>query len=1453
MKDDGSNYSPINQPIAIIGMSCRFPGGADSTEAFWEMLINATDAIIDVPPDRWDMRRFYDPDPEKPGKMYIRQGGVLEEKIDRFDADFFNISPREGEAMDPQQRLLLEVTWEAFEDAGLDVEKLRGSNVGVYIGAFALDYKVLQFDPSNRHLLNSHTAAGCTMSILSNRLSHFFDFRGPSITLDTACSSSLAALHYACRSIRHSDCSIAACGGVNIMFKPEYPIVMCKGQFLSPDSRCRTFDASANGYARGEGAGVVILKSLPRAVENGDRVYALVHGTGVNQDGHTAGISLPNREAQETLIKKIYLQAGIPPSRVSYVEAHGTGTQAGDTTEAAALGNVLGKGRDSHNKLIVGSVKTNIGHLEAAAGIAGVIKTALCLKHRQIPPNLHFNNPNPAIPFEKLHIRIPQSLESWPEVDGPALAGINSFGYGGTNAHAILEEPPKNTRTNETAEEKPGEHAMLMPLSARSKEALTALAEKYVNHFSPKSNGNPFSFRDICFSAGVRRSHHDHRLAIIARSMADLLEKLRQFAKGVQMEDVMCSRVVPAKNYKIVFVFSGMGPQWWNMGRELLKEPVFRNTVEECEKIFIRLSGWSLLEELTKDENSSRMHEAQVAQPANFALQLGLTALWRSWGVEPDAVVGHSVGEVTAAYVSGALNLEDALKVSYHRSRLQQKTAGKGKMLATTLSRGTAQTYLKGFADKISIAAINSPQSVTLSGNGPALEKIATKLEEKNIFNRFTKVDIAYHSYQMDPLKDELIRELAAIQPTVPRIPLYSTVTGKKVKRAAWGSAYWWKNVRQNVLFLNAIENMSVDGYSTFLEIGPHPVLSAYINETLSNRQVRGNILSSQHREKPQWETLLSALGQIYLLGYPVQWDKIYLADTARYIPLPKYPWQRESMFLESEASREDRLGPQGHVFLGSRLRSPHLCWEIELNEMFVPYLKDHQVQGNVVFPGAGYVETGLALDRELHGERYTVIESLVFHHPLIVDKSKESLLHTDFNSSDNIYTVYSSLKYGKSSWNLHASGKILQEAMVKEPGPVNIEILRARCCEEINTEVFYRQLENMGLQYGPAFKIVKRLWRYQGEILAEIESLETKKEEKTGYRFYPTVLDACFQAAMGALDPIERMADADAVYLPVSIERVKFYQTPGGKMLCYGRIKKEIKNTIECDILLVEETGKPVAEIKKLCCRSITLSAVNQKPQLDKWLYESQWGEIKLRFDEPVPVPTQGAWLIFSDIIAIGKKMQELAASKQARIITVTRGNGLREFSPNHVQVRCDSKEDLLHLLEMIEKCRGVVYLWSLASSVLFDSSGSEDNIEKDTKDCISIMHLVQGLVQNKEKLEESFRLYLVTRGAQAVHPQDTKEDYICDKLFSLASKDRSQLIQSLLTEKVAKILGIPPDKLDMLKSLQNLGIDSLMAADIVACIRFHFEVEYAIMDLLKGPSIIELANDILGKMDMN
>ena len=948
-------FSGKKDPIAIVGIGCRFPGGADDPESFWRLLINQSDAIREIPPDRWNVAKHFYPEPNTPGKTYSRWAGLLD-NIDQFDPECFGISPREAHHMDPQQRLLLEVAWDALEDAGQVLEQLTESRVGVFVGLSTSDYADIQ-NTTEQQSADPHSATGSAASIAANRISYCFNLRAPSMVVDTACSSSLVATDLACHSLWDGDCDMALVGGVNVIIGPASFIAFCAASMLSPDGRCKAFDASANGFVRGEGAGMVLLKPLSRAVADHDPIYAVITGSGVNQDARTNGIAMPSGDAQQALLKEVYDKAGINPSDVYYVEAHGTGTAIGDPTEATALGTVLSAHRADGSACRVGSVKTNIGHLEAGAGIAGLIKTALILKHRTIPPNLHFKDPNPKIPFDDLKLRVVDHLEPIPtDYPGPVIAGVNSFGFGGTNAHVSLQEyrTDEHSPITEQAPIADGIDYYLLPLSARTEQGLKDLARSYQAFLQQ----DPTSLKDICYSASCKRNHFDHRLTLTVTDKEQLDQGLRAFLNDEVRRTINVGRRQHERDLRPVFVFSGQGPQWWAMGRELLNhDALFRRKIEACDREIRRYSDWSLLEELLADESQSRMQDTAIAQPALFALQVALVELWQRWGITPAAIIGHSVGEVAAAHVAGALSFEDAVRVIFHRGRCMAAAPG-GRMLALGLSWEDAEQTIAPYQTRVSLAAHNSPSSITLSGEPEALEAIAKQYESSSIFCRFLPVQYAFHSQQMEPIHEPLLSALAGLDVKAPQHPIVSTVTGQLVQDTAFGTDYWWQNVRHPVRFSEALGKLIEQGHSVFIELSPQPVLAASIAQNLAHHGCRGTTVPTLRRDESDHSQMLSALGMLYSIGYPVDWSQLWPLG-GRLVRLPGYPWQRESYWHEPEASKRFRMGQDQSPFAGRAIANRRSQLENSAGPAFASLSSRSPCAGTLFVSGSGVCGDG--------------------------------------------------------------------------------------------------------------------------------------------------------------------------------------------------------------------------------------------------------------------------------------------------------------------------------------------------------------------------------------------------------------------------------------------------------------------------------------------------------------
>jgi acyl transferase domain-containing protein len=864
-------------PIAIVGMACRLPGGGDTPERFWEMLRAGRDAIREVPADRWEADAWFDPDPAAPGRSLTKWGGFID-RVDGFDPDYFGILPREAERMDPQQRLFLEVATEAFDDAGLTRGHLRGSRTGVFIASYHNDYARLQYD--DLPAIDARTLTGTLQSVLSNRLSYFLDLRGPSLTLDTACSSSLVAVHLACQSLRTGESDVAIAGGVSLMITPHLMIALSKVGFMAPDGRCKTFDAEANGFGRGEGCGLVVCKRLSDAISDGDRVLAVVRGSAVNQDGHSTLLAAPNGLAQKAMVEEALGSAQLAPERIGFVEAHGTGTALGDPIEVEALAATVGRPAPGAGTCYLGAAKANVGHLEAAAGVVGLIKTVLALAHEAIPPQPRFTRLNPHISLEGTRLAIATALTPWPAGGAPRCAAVSSFGVGGTNAHVILEEAPRLPEG-----EAAPEVSRILPLSAHRPEALRALAESWVRFLGE----TPAPAAALCYTAAERRSHHEHRLAVVGTSKEDLRARL-----GEALADGKGLGRRAAAPPRVGFVFSGQGPQWYAMGRELLaSEPIFRDVLTECDALLRPLSGWSLLEELGAAEDRSRLAETEVAQPALFGLQVALAALWKSWGIAPDGVVGHSVGEIAALHVAGALPLPDAVRVIWHRGHIMQQATGLGRMAQVSLTAEEAAEIVRPFGERLSVGAMNGPRSVVLSGEEAALAQALAAVTARGGSHRMLPVQYAFHSAQMAPFERRLAVELADLAPAAPALAMYSTVTGGLATGQRFDGAYFGRGVSQPVRFAQAIDAMGADAYDVFLEIGPHPALSASITECLDARGHAAAVLASLRRSRPERETLLQACAGLYAAGASPAWE-VFQQTPGTPVPLPAYPWQRK-------------------------------------------------------------------------------------------------------------------------------------------------------------------------------------------------------------------------------------------------------------------------------------------------------------------------------------------------------------------------------------------------------------------------------------------------------------------------------------------------------------------------------------------------------------------------------
>lgn len=933
-----------SEPIAIVGMGCRFPNGANTPQAFWQLLQDNVDAVSEIPDSRWNSEDYYIASQEALEKIYTHRGAILKQPVDHFDAKFFGISPREANIMDPQQRLLLEVSWEALERTGIPTEQLNNSQTGVFIGSMCQDYIFMASTPDR---INSHTGTGNAASVLSGRLAYILGLQGPNLTLDTACSSSLVAVHLACQSLRQQECNLAISGGVNLLLNPIPSMVECQANMLSPDGYCKTFDAEANGYVRGEGCGAIVLERLSDAVKNNRTILGVIQGSAVNHDGRSSGLTVPNQTAQENLMTQALKAAGLSPGEIDYVEAHGTGTSLGDPIELEALRTVFAPQRPRDKPLVVGSAKTNVGHLEGAAGILGLIKVVLSLQNQEIPAHLHFETPNPKVNWEDLPIQIPTQNQVWPKGDRPRYGGVSSFGFGGTNAHIIVGEAPQITSSSQSnpANNRPPLQASsssekqpwnLLTLSAKSPAALKALAQTYRTRLEQQPLP---SLEDICYTAHIGRSHFSHRLGIMATSSADLYQKLDQYLAEETVPQSWQGHPT-GKSPKVAFLFTGQGSQSVGMGRHLYQScPKFRQTLDHCAALLTPHCDIPLTEILFEDPQA--IHQTQYTQPALFALEYSIAQLWISWGVMPQALLGHSLGEYVAACIAGVFELKDAITLVAQRAQLMQKMPANGQMAAIFADADTVGAIIAPFGEHLTIAVYNSPNNTVISGEGNALQRALQQFKNRSIRTHQLQVSHGFHSSQMEPILADFATVLKGMTLHTPRIPLVSNLTGESATEAITTVDYWVDHLRQAVRFSQGMNHLHQLGCDTFIEIGPKPMLLRLGQACISDVAPSKHWLPSLADGRcPDWQTITASVGQLYGAGQKINWQAFEKESQASLLNcLPTYPFQRKRYWLHSQPpmrsqqssaqifpSNHSHLAPHGNVVpmqLSKALPSP--------------------------------------------------------------------------------------------------------------------------------------------------------------------------------------------------------------------------------------------------------------------------------------------------------------------------------------------------------------------------------------------------------------------------------------------------------------------------------------------------------------------------------------------------
>ncbi|OEJ37041.1 hypothetical protein AR457_33960 [Streptomyces agglomeratus] len=1206
--------------VAVVGVGLRLPGRIRTLNGLWAALEGERDLVGEVPADRFDTGAFVAADAGRAGKSYTGAGGFLDD-VASFDAGYFGIAPKEATRIDPQQRLLLECAVEAFDDAAIDPATLAGSDTAVVIGVSSHDYSDLQ--ARRLRTYNPYTMGGSAACNTANRLSYVFDFQGPSNAVDTACSSALTAVHQACEALRMGRSPLAIAGGVNVLLSPAGFAGFSGASMLSPTGRCRPFSASADGYVRSEGAGVLLLKPLSAALADGDRVHALILASGINADGRTAGLALPSARSQAALLERVYASAGIKPSDVAYVEAHGTGTQAGDPVECEALGRALGAGRTG-GPLLVGSVKSNIGHMESAAGVAGLLKGLLVLREGRIPPTLHGVPQNPAIDFAGLGLEPVVEARPLPEA-GRGVVGVNSFGFGGANAHVVLAAPPAPAQSSGRKVVAQGTRLPVV-VSARTSRALTDAAHEWAAHFEDQAQkhaeGADRRFCDDAFTASRRRAGREQRIAVLAEGAVEAAAALRSVASGRPAAAVAVEEAVVRG--RVAFVFNGNGAQWVGMGAELLGgDAAFAAEVAAVDRELAPLLEWSVQAELSASADPGRWERTEVTQPLLFTVQAGVVAALAARGIEPVAAMGHSVGEVAAAYCAGALTRSQACRVVAERSRAQAATAGAGRMAAAGLGEEAARRLLadNGFAERLVVAAVNSDQDVTIAGEAQALEALGAQMDAEGVFFRDLGLDYAFHTPAMDRIQKPLAEALADLRPDKCRIPLISTVTGRSVEGTELDAAYWWRNVREPVRFAEAAgvlvdEELQCD---VLVEVGPHPVLSGYLRRVAANNAQTVAVIATLSRIQPGPAALDAALTRLLAVGAQVDW-KVFFPQRGVVTNLPSYPWQRERHWNGHsdwwlEESGQQTSAPVRQPLLGTRQPVAEPVWRQQMNPDALAWMADHTVQGAVVWPAAAFTDMALAAGFEVF-DAPAEITGLTFDRALVLpfdDPDMDVALSTSLDA-DGGFAV-SSRSGEQQDWNEHARGRV-RRLLRDQPQALDLGEIRSRLTGLLSPMEHYAACARAGLPYGPAFRPLTALHTGAGEILAEYAAT---MEAAPGHQAHPTVLDGALQAGMPLLAAV---SDDSCPYLPSGIETVRCWHPMPERGLVHVRARLVTTQEAVWDITVSDLGGTVALELLGCHLRRFEAGARTRPQQLTEVLRAAPLPAEPAR-PAPLPAPT--------------------------------------------------------------------------------------------------------------------------------------------------------------------------------------------------------------------------------------
>jgi acyl transferase domain-containing protein len=1394
------------EPIAIVGLGCRYPGSANSPQELWELVADGRDAITGFPTDRgWDLEGLYDPDPEHLGTSYTREGGFLNDAA-LFDPGFFGISPREALTLDPQQRLLLEVSWEALEDAGLDPAALRGSPTGVFAGVMYHDYAI-GVRGSAAQGMELGVGASLGGSLVTGRVAYTLGLEGPAISFDTACSSSLVALHGACQSLRAGECSLALAGGVTVLCAPGVFVWFSRQRGLSPDGRCRAYSAAADGTGWSEGVGMVVLERLSDARRLGHRVLAVVRGTAINQDGASNGITAPNGPSQQRVIRQALADAGLSPGQVDAVEGHGTGTTLGDPIEAQALQAVYGHGRPPQRPLWLGTLKSNLGHSQAAAGVGGVIKMTLALGHGVLPRTLHVDRPTPEVDWSAGAVELLREAVPWPSGEGPRRAGVSSFGASGTNAHVILEEAPPASADAEATDDVGVLAGGVVPwlVSGRGEAGLLARAQRLQRWAEAEREPRPL---DVGYSLAHRPLLED-RAVVLGRDREGLEEGLRALAEGRPGPGLVRGGASVRDAGRLVFVFPGHGSQWAGMARELLAcSPVFAAEIHACEQALAPHLDWSLMDVLAEAPGAPTLERIDVVQPVLFAMAVSLAGLWRACGVRPDVVVGHSQGEVAAAHVAGGLSLADAARLAVVRSKLVAGLTGGGRMASVALGAGPLAERLQQWDGRIVVAAANGPSSTVVSGEPSAMDELLALCAAEDIRAREILGAVsAGHSPQMETVREPLLQACAGVAPLTGEVPFYSTVTAGLLDTAELDAAYWFRNVRETVLFEQTVRALLESGRCTFVEVSPHPVLSFAVQEGVDAVREEGRndgVFGTLRREESATERFAVSLAEVWVRGVDVDWLALFRGAAAERVPLPTYPFQRERYWIDSSGAGAGDVTGAGqdsaeHTLLGAAVTLAEergVLFTARLSLQTHPWLADHQAAGVVLLPGTAFLELALHAGARVGCGQ---VQELLLQSPLVLSEEGgvqlQLLVGAPDESGRRSIGFYSRPEgptgdgpFEQQEWTRHAEGVlaggepapdgayaaqagVAGSVSSSQPGALAAGEWPPAGAEAVDVETLYDQAAARGLEFGPAFQGLRAAWRLGEELLAEVALPAEQQADAEAFGVHPALLDAALHPLGASLlrgreaSPGEGEGEGegrgegegqgDEAWLPFSWSGVELHAAGADSL----RVQLSPAGAGAVSLAVSDPSGAPVATVRSLVMRPISLRQLaGARTGHHQRLFRQEWVAL------PGGVPEShrlGAGVLGAEDCQLARALVAAGVQVQAHVDLEALGVAVDAGAevPEVVLVECSPDAGVGGGAQgSVAGGEGVSHDAGAASGAQGPSDGAQGSTAGVLVATHAVLNRTLALLQAwlADERYASSRLVLLTRGAVAAGPEE-------------------------------------------------------------------------------------------------